>query len=585
MKKSITVKQELIKEKALLGQKIYLSDLPEFKNNDVSILHNTIFNKVICGIGATTVALKSKDSIIILMPFIELVNNKKDVVENTFAVKGSVTVKDITYYLMNTSNRKIISTYDGLRKLIEAYEKAGLDIYKDFLLVDEFQTIFSQYAFRGKVMKFLLKESLNFNKKCFMSATPIKKEYWFDEFKGLTELTLDYDIEPVTIRHYKSENIVDETIAIIQNQSKEKNLHFFINSVDTIKAINKIIKLPKEDVRIVCSQRDRNQVKLNDYKIETTKDPVKKINFYTSTVFEGVDIYDKDGRIFVLSDGDMAHSLIDISTTLPQISGRIRDIEDTSVNLVYKTTRYSNKTQEDFDADVKKNMREAEKLSKSINDEVYKLLDGSRDMSIKLSGYYLFLEDGKARYERVFHHIDKLNFEMSKTYNHKANVIAKLPDVFTPIEEEKPWADEIKEIERLKIKGLSFKEQCLHRINESNPDEDYSNLVIEAISKLGIERLEELNYHRGDVTKALTGILDASDEVNIAKAIKLNKQEFYSSAYLKSMFEDIYSKLNINANAKATDINNYYEVKGVMRRIDGKPTRGYIILNKKLIIK
>ena len=152
-----------------------------------------------------------------------------------------------------------------------------------------------------------------------MTATPIKKDYWFKEFNGLTELILDYDLEPVILKHYSSKNILDEATAIIRSQTTDYNLHFFINSVDTIRDITKTLDLPKEEVRVICSQRDKNEAKLVGYKIETTRDPVKRINFYTSTCFEGCDIFDSKGKIFVLCDGAKAHSLVDISTTLPPV--------------------------------------------------------------------------------------------------------------------------------------------------------------------------------------------------------------------------------------------------------------------------
>ena len=141
-----------------------------------------------------------------------------------FSVKGGVTIPAITSYIKNNSIRKIVSTYDGFKKIQTAYENAGVDIYQDFLLVDEWQVLFQQYGLRTDVIKYLLKESTKFTNKCFMTATPIKKEYWFKELLDLEELVLEYDIEPVILRHYKSRNIVDETIAIIRNQSQDKNL-------------------------------------------------------------------------------------------------------------------------------------------------------------------------------------------------------------------------------------------------------------------------------------------------------------------------------------------------------------------------
>lgn len=580
--KIIKVGEELIREKADLGEKIYLSDLDEFKDGDISILHNTVFNKTVTGIGGTTLALKSKESIIILMPFVSVVDNKEGVVSDMFTVKGGITVASIVTYIKKSENRKIVSTFDGLAKIVRAYELSGVDIYKDFLLIDEWQVLFQQYGLRTNIAKYLLRQSVKFEKKCFMTATPIRREFWFDELLGLEELVLDYDVEPITLRHYKSRNIIDEAVAIIRNQSADNNLHFFINSVDTIKSIAKTMSLPRSDVRVICSKQEKNQAKLSEYPIEGTKDPVKKINFYTSTCFEGCDIFDKKGKMFVLCDGARAHTLVDIATTLPQIAGRIRDIEDTSVNLVYTSTRYINVSQEEHDALIEKNIKVADDIIKGVT-----TAEAVKALNIEyINTRYLNVEDGKLRHDKIFLYVDKANFEMAKDYNYKANITAKMPNGFNPVKVSKPWAEEIEVVESEKVERLSFKEQC-QQYNEMlvrgiTYTPNYPSIVLEAVTKLGMQRLEDINFHRGDASKALIGMLDASDEVKIMKMLNLRKLEFYSSASLKNKFEDIYASLNINATAKATDIKRFYEVKSSSKRIDGVKTRGFIIILPKM---
>lgn len=582
--KTIKVCDDLIELKAILGEKIYLSDLDEFSGGDISILHNTVFNKSVTGIGGTTLALKSKESIIILMPFISVVDNKHGVVDDMFTVKGGVTVASIVRYLKNNKRRKIVSTFDGFDKIVRAYELSGIDIYKDFLLVDEWQVLFQQYGFRTEVVNYLLRESVKFEKKCFMTATPIKRDYWFDELLGLEELVLEYDIEPIVLRHYKSRNIIDEAVAIIRNQSADNNLHFFINSVDTIKSIAKTMNLPSGDVRVICSRQERNKAKLNEYKIEGTRDPVKKINFYTSTCFEGCDIFDKKGKVFVLCDGAKAHTLVDIATTLPQIAGRIRDIEDTSVNLVYSSTRYIDISQEEFDEAIRKNIEVADDIIRGVTtEEAVKALDMDY-----INSRYLKVEDGKLRHDKIFLYVDKANFEMARDYSYRANITAKMRGNFNPVKVNKPWAEEIEVVESEKVQKLSFKEQCQHYSEalkgNINYLSEYPKIVIDAVEKLGIQRLEDINYHRGDASKALIGMMDTSDEVKIMKMLNLRNSKFYSSSFLKDKFDNIYSSLDINATAKATDIKRFYDVKSTVRKIKGSPVRGFMVILPKISV-
>jgi len=574
--KKITVSQNLINLKASLNQKLYLSDIPEFSNG-LSPLYNTVFNKTVTGIGGTSLALDSSENIIILMPFVEVVNNKEGYNSDTFIVKEGVTVAAIAKYLKTAPVRKLVSTYDGLIKITQAYTKAALNIYNDFLLIDEWQVIFQQYGLRYKAMRYLLNQSILFTRKCFMTATPIKREYWFDELIELEELILDYNIEPIELRHYKSKDVVDEAIAIINNKG-ENNLHFFINSVETIKTIVKTLNLTPELVRVICSKQEKNQHKLTGYQIASTKDPVKSINFYTSTCFEGCDLFDKTAKMYVLCDGSKSHSLVDISTTLSQIAGRIRDIEDTTVNLIYKSGRYVNITEEEFNRTIDINIKSGEViLSEVRSKETLDVLDLN-----KANDKYLIVEDGKLRFEKTLLNVDKNNFEISKTYSLKANIIAKSSGKFTPVTVNKPWACELEHIIQEKIKKMSFKEKCLQYIEIKDMQYilgDFDSLVVDAVNKLGVEELQRLNYHKGDVTKKLLNFTTFSIENKVLSALSLNRGEFYSSAKLKPIFKNIYSILGISKAAKGTDVNNYYFTKPT---INSKGERGYIIINEKL---
>ncbi len=174
-----------------------------------------------------------------------------------------------------------------------------------------------------------------------MTATPHKKEYWFKEMKGLQEVKLDLQPDPINLYYFKANSIIDEAVEIIMNLDENRNLHIFINSVLTIESILNRLNIPREFVRIICSDTEENKKKLPpEYSIESITSPIKRINFYTSTAFEGCDIFDKNGKIVVLSDGGKykEHTLIDLKGTLRQIAGRIRDIEDQSVTLIYSET-------------------------------------------------------------------------------------------------------------------------------------------------------------------------------------------------------------------------------------------------------
>lgn len=136
-------------------------------------------------------------------------------------------------------------------------------------------------------------------------------------------------------------------VALCRNaiaQQVDFNLHFFVNSVTFIGKVIRHAKLTPDRVRIVCSTSgesyDRNKEKIDGFPISIPSGQPRKINFYTSTAFEGCDIYDKTGRTYIVSDGTTTHSMLDVATTIRQIAGRIRDSRYKEITHIYSKSRY-----------------------------------------------------------------------------------------------------------------------------------------------------------------------------------------------------------------------------------------------------
>jgi hypothetical protein len=106
------------------------------------------------------------------------------------------------------------------------------------------------------------------------------------------------------------------------------------------------------DVKIVCANTKENEGKLQGYKIGKPSDTACKINFYTSTCFEGCDIFDREGKTYVISDGRNPNTLYDISTLFIQIIGRIRnsDYKDKVAHIVSNSQYKGDVSYQDFKA-------------------------------------------------------------------------------------------------------------------------------------------------------------------------------------------------------------------------------------------
>ena len=237
-----------------------------------------------------------------------------------------------------------------------------------------------------------------------MTATPIEQEYVLEELKHLPICEIDWPhLQEVKIRSRQTSKptqyVVKECRKVLDNDPPH-NLHIFVNSVEFIAKVIDFAKLTPDKVKVVCSTSgdngENNQRKLGkNYPLGQPSDPVKKINFYTSTCFEGCDIYDENGVTFIVSDGNKYNTLLDISTLFTQICGRLRDSKYKSEIIhAYSTTKYSREvTLNEFVASTKKVLTEAVSYAGEINS----LSDTAREKTLSKIRYineqYVRIED------------------------------------------------------------------------------------------------------------------------------------------------------------------------------------------------
>lgn len=250
-------------------------------------------------------------------------------------VYEGVTQQDIVDYVLSHPTIKIVTTYDSLPRVIDALSLCDVDAYNEcFLLIDEYHSLFNAYSFRNKAIRKLLDIAPRFQNVTYISATPTEQEYVLEELKHLPIVKVEWeDMDIINLRSRQTNKPLNYAATLCRtaiDRDINGNLHFFINTVEGIAAIIQKSKLTPEQVKIVASvsgdSKAKNEMKLGaGFEIGSPSDPPRKINFYTMTCFEGCDIFDKQGRIFIVSDGAKSHTLLDISTLFIQICGRIRD--------------------------------------------------------------------------------------------------------------------------------------------------------------------------------------------------------------------------------------------------------------------
>ena len=342
----------------------------------------------------------------------------------------------------------------------------------------------------------------------------------------------------VTVTEQPTSSPLRYVINLVTNKLNDKvygNLHIFVNSVKFIAGVLKRTAMSPDDVKIVCANSNENERKLSGYKIGKPSDAPCKVNFYTSTCFEGCDIYDEEGKTYIISDGRNPHTLYDISTLFIQIIGRIRNSKyrDNIVHVVSNTQYKGTVSYQDFKTIVEKEYE----ISKMTVDEY-----NTQEKQLREQRFNNF---GKEHFMDRFIHVDKeYNFEVDKNLLNKNLIDYKLKTEvynrsYSLIE---AYKDNGLNAQRSTWKGYSdkLKADPSTRGNYKEAVEEYHLLVTtqkwgnnreriaiietrypflkEAYIKLGIDKIRALEYNTTLIKRELVKL---SDKPQVKKIIEL----------------------------------------------------------------
>lgn len=576
------MKQEIING----GNARYLGELERFKDG----IPFGIVNKTKTDVGGTYVAANCSSNYIIVCPFKDLVdsiaadkNNKYEV----FKCYGGVREYQFRKYIKNNATYKIAVTYDSLPKLIGWL--SGTEGWK--VLVDEYHLILEDMDFRYDAINGLMEEIQKFKYYSFLSATPIDLDFEIDFLKQLPHYKVQWNgVTKITPIRYKVTQLtkglarfiqifLDEGISLPDingNVSKVEELYIFINSVTSIKQIADTLKLNPNDVKICCADRIRNNKLLGEYQIESASSPNKKINFFTKKCFQGCNLFTNNGLIIVASDAYRTQTLVDISTTMEQIAGRIR-INDEYQNIFRNvivhlfSTNKNVMSDEEFEMMMQDKEKEADKLLSGWS----KLDKEERQTYIKrmnLDTELVSIINGKM----VYNNLKKQSFiykqELRKTYKDGISI----RDSFMQSEKfeltnQNEWEDF--NIKLAKAMTVSY-EQLLKDYLDS-PSESYEQEYPEFPLIKRYLKESEMNTLRWNREKMLKAVEDKKQVDKVFLAIY--QPGFISNQDLKGKLKDEFGRLGIKLSPKATLIENctLYNVEKASRKIDGKTVSGY----------
>jgi hypothetical protein len=535
---------------------------------------------------------------------------------------------------------KILVTYDSYRIVKDILEKLNRFQYF-YTIVDEFQSILHDSRFKSDTELGFLEYLKQSPTAYFVSATPMMDEYleMLDEFKDLPYFELDWytedpsrvikpDLDVFVMRTVgeKASEIIKkylnndfESIVVLRNGVPTRVVSdeavLYVNSVNHITSIIKKNNLTPEQCNILCSDTEDNlkkiqrrlgkSFKIGDVPLEDEKP--KMFTFCTRTVYLGADFYSKCARSFIFSDSNIDSLAVDISEDLPQILGRQRLLENpwsNSATFYYRSTAdYRRMSGEDFQKIIESKKKSTENLLLAYNttlDAVKFDLAKNYQKVAKSYNYKddyvsvnkIHTSDGNIILKPVHNQLVLVNeiraFKIQQIdYKDRFTVFSTIHNTLT---RDDIVNQEVSEFLGIYI-GLTTIYDKLKLLCEYGLSQDAINIVLGQISDsdeiksyyitLGPQRLKGMGYHITKIKKAL-GIVTFSDELldaTIYNEFKVGDKITLSG--IKDRLGYLYKSISYDKTPKATDLENYFEVKKCTINLPGKRVNGLEIINKK----
>ena len=381
------------------------------------------------------------------------------------------------------------------------------------------------------------------------------------------------------------------------------NCHFFVNSVKFIASVLQKTNLQPDDVKIVCANNVDNERKLRGYQIGKPSEPPRKINFYTSTCFEGCDIFDEQGRTYVVSNGKNPNTLYDISTLFVQIIGRIRDsaYKDEVVHIFSKSGYKGNVSYSDYKAIEEREYNVSQAAVEEYNAQDKHLRkervsswgkEHFMDRFIRVNEENEFALDYNLLNKKLLDY--KLKTEI---YNQSFSLVAAYRDngLNAVCSAWQGYAD------RLKANGtakMRFKDvvkeyhKLLSTQNFGNNSERIAVIklrypfIADAYYNLGMERIAELSYNVALIKRELVKISDMPLAKKIIELMvkSIGYQNPVELKVAKNRLQEVYKILNIRRTATASRLKDYFIVHESQKTIDGKTDNYIELVDEKTIL-
>lgn len=619
----------------------YLSEWKELWNL-LPMNQHYILNKRICGCGATEAYIGSDRKVILASPRKQLLYNKysqhlsdnlhlyryqgnreKYFESKSYSEKDVFAFNDELGKYIKSGGKKILTTYDSLRKIKEVLVADEENLDKWTVVVDEFQAMFYDCQFKPTT-EYEFGQILGaFNTVVYLSATPFLESYldMTRQFKDMTFYELLWPesmMQIPKVEVIKSKKSVFKLCSELIGKYREgkgnstvvdgkefvaKEAVFYINDVSIIKNIIKKNGLKADEVNIICSSKSENIKKLNELSREVGEkfmigdipgkgEPHKMFTFCTSTVYIGADFYSTNAYSYIFANPLVKSMTVDVSVDLQQIIGRQRLDTNPFRNTatLYFNTRKSKVTEEELENSIKEKKDKTKKQIDNFNavpnkDEQLQMMENTIRQQGHKEHYCCIIKDADNNVRIVENEILEISerraWEVTnRIYNNDFSMYRALRvgAVVT-----KSSGSDDPEVQRI-FKEWNLDNQFPRKarlycdLYDNFPELLEDCTFIEGKYKkyhdaLGKEGFEALCWREDYIRQAIEPTpFDKlpKDQIAVKLIDALKTDKTYTKSEVKDLLQGIYKELNIAGKPSASDISEYLTCEDRTVRMKGK---------------
>ena len=619
----------------------YLSEWKELWNL-LPMNQHYILNKRICGCGATEAYIGSDRKVILASPRKQLLYNKysqhlsdnlhlyryqgnreKYFESKSYSEKDVFAFNDELGKYIKSGGKKILTTYDSLRKIKEVLVADEENLDEWTVVVDEFQAMFYDCQFKPTT-EYEFGQILGaFSTVVYLSATPFLESYldMTRQFKDMTFYELLWPesmMQIPKVEGIKTKKTVFKLCSELTGKYREgkgnstvvdgkefvaKEAVFYINDVSVIKNIIKKNGLKADEVNIICSSKSENIKKLNELSREVGEkfmigdipgkgEPHKMFTFCTSTVYIGADFYSTNAYSYIFANPLVKSMTVDVSVDLQQIIGRQRLDTNPFRNTatLYFNTRKSKVTEEELENSIKEKKDKTKKQIDNFNavpnkDEQLQMMENTIRQQGHKEHYCCIIKDADNNVRIVENEILEISerraWEVTnRIYNNDFSMYRALRvgAVVT-----KSSGSDDPEVQRI-FKEWNLDNQFPRKarlycdLYDNFPELLEDCTFIEGKYKkyhdaLGKEGFEALCWREDYIRQAIEPTpFDKlpKDQIAVKLIDALKTDKTYTKSEVKDLLQGIYKELNIAGKPSASDISEYLTCEDRTVRMKGK---------------